>query len=291
MKLVSMKEILLQAKQGSYAVGQFNLNTLLWAVPILEAAQEESAPVIIASSDRLVDKLGGCKTIVATVKNLIEKLSISVPVVLHLDHATNVDRCKQAIDAGFTSVMIDGSSYPIKKNISLTKKVTEYARHYEVSVEAEVGTVGGSEDGIKGVVKYADIDECVQLVEETNVDALAAALGSVHGPYQGKPKLGFKEMEEISKRIDIPLVLHGGSGIPLNQIKKAINLGHSKINVNTECAQAWTNSIRSFLSNEENMNIYEPQLFLESAYEDVKKVVKEKIKDFGSTGKAKILST
>lgn len=281
-----MKQMLINAKNESYAVGQYNLNTLLWAIPILKSAESEQSPVIIGASDRLIENLGGFKTIVSTVKELMEELSITVPVALHLDHGMSVDRCKQAIDAGFSSVMIDGSNYPIEKNISLTKEVTEYAKQFGVSVEAEVGSVGGTEDGMVGTVDYADVGECIRLVEETGVDALAAALGSVHGRYKGEPKFGFKEMEEISKQTNVPLVLHGGSGIPVNQIKKAIKLGHAKINVNMESANAWTNSIREYLKDEQNDEVYEPQLFLSTAYEAIEKIVKSKIQDFGTSKKA-----
>ena len=285
MNLVSMKNMLLKAKTYQYAVGQFNLNTLLWAVPILKAAEEKRAPVILATSDRLVDNLGGFSTIVATVRSLLKELSITVPVSLHLDHAQSVKRCKQAIQAGYTSVMIDASQKPIVENIALTKEVVKFATYYNVTVEAEVGVVGGVEDGSKGNVKYADPNECLQLVEETGIDALAAALGSVHGPYRGLPKLGFREMEEIRSLVDVPLVLHGASGIPDEQIKRAIKLGHAKINVNTECAQAWTNSIRNFVSKSENITVYEPNLYLNDAYEAVKQVVKQKIDIFMATNR------
>lgn len=219
MAFVSMKELLEDAKREQYAVGQFNINGLQWTKAILQAAQKEQSPVIIAASDRLVDYLGGFKTIAAMVGALMEEMAITVPVVLHLDHGSSAERCRQAIDAGFSSVMIDGSHQPIDENIAMTKEVTDYAAKHDVSVEAEVGTVGGMEDGLVGGVRYADITECERIVKETNIDALAAALGSVHGKYQGEPNLGFKEMEAISRMTDIPLVLHGASGIPQDQIK------------------------------------------------------------------------
>lgn len=283
-----MKQILSDAKENSYAIGQYNINTLLWMTPILEASEEKQAPVIIATSDRMVDALGGFSTVAATLNELLKELSITVPVVLHLDHASCAERCKKAIDAGYSSVMIDGSSLPIDENIALTKRVTNYAELFGVSVEAEVGSVGGVEDGQYGEVKYADISDCIRITKEAKIDALAAALGSVHGPYKGEPKLGFTEMESISKAIEIPLVLHGGSGIPINQIRKAIELGHAKINVNTECAQAWTNSIRNYFKKEENNKEYMPNSFLKPAYESIKKVVKQKIVDFETGEKAKL---
>ncbi|MDT8859240.1 class II fructose-1,6-bisphosphate aldolase [Alkalihalobacillus sp. MEB130] len=284
MALVSMKEMLQQAKVGNYAVGQYNINSLQWAQAILQAAEEERGPVIVAASDRLVDYLGGFKTIAAMVKALVEEMEITVPVALHLDHGMNVERCKQAIDAGFTSVMIDGSHYTIEENIAMTKEVVDYARTHNVSVEAEVGTVGGMEDGLIGGVKYADPYECVRLVEETGVDALAAALGSVHGPYQGEPQLGFDEMKQISEMTGIPLVLHGGSGIPDYQIKKAIELGHAKINVNTECLQAWAKAVREVLLNDSD--IYDNRAITTPGKEAIIATVKEKMREFNTSNKA-----
>ncbi|MFD2215567.1 class II fructose-1,6-bisphosphate aldolase [Metabacillus endolithicus] len=289
MALVSMEQMLLMAKEGKYAVGQFNLNSLQWAQAILQAAEEEQSPVIVAASDRLVDYLGGFKTIAAMVKALIEEMSITVPVALHLDHGISVGRCKKAIDAGFTSVMIDGSHFTIEENIQMTKQVVEYAHARLVSVEAEVGTVGGMEDGLVGGVRYADPDECVQLVEETGVDALAAALGSVHGPYQGEPKLGFAEMKIISELTGVPLVLHGGSGIPLYQIHQAIELGHAKINVNTECLQAWTEAVRDKLNSD--LNVYDHRAITTPGKEAIVETVKEKMREFQSSGKVVDVTT
>lgn len=280
MGLVSMKEMLLKAKNEGYAVAQFNMNTLLWAKAILEAAEEMRSPVIVASSDRLVDYLGGYSVIASTVKAFVNEMRITVPVALHLDHGTSVEHCKKAINAGYTSVMIDGSRHSIEKNIAMTREVVEYARKHGVSVEAEVGTVGGSEDGLVSGIQYADPDHCERLVKETGVDALAAALGSVHGPYRGEPKLGFAQMKQISGMTDIPLVLHGGSGIPDVQIQKAIGLGHAKINVNTESAQAWTQTVREIVGKDKT--IYEVRKILEPAHEAIKKTVKEKVKLFGS---------
>ena len=282
MPLVSMKGILQRAKEEQYAVGHYNLNSLQWAIPILQAAEEERAPVILASSDRLVDRLGGFRTIAAVIRELVREMSSTVPVVLHLDHAQSVDRCKRAMEAGYTSVMIDGSKYPIDENIAMTREVTEYARAYGVSVEAEVGIVGGSEDGMEGSIRYADPGECLRMVKEAQIDALAAALGSVHGPYRGEPRLNFERMKEISERTDVPLVLHGGSGLPDDQIQRAIRLGHAKINVNTECAQAWTDAVRDFLTDENNARVYEPQVILKPAHEAIKRTVKEKIRLFGT---------
>lgn len=281
--LVSMNEMLTKAKDGKYAVGQFNINSFQWADAILEAAEEEQSPVILASTDRLVDYLGGFKLISTVIHKLVEVKNITVPVSLHLDHGSSVERCIEAIDAGYTSVMIDGSHYPIDKNIAMTKKVSEYAKHYGVSVEAEVGTVGGNEDGLIGGIQYADPSECVRIVKETDIDCLAAALGSVHGPYQGEPKLGFDEMKEISELTNIPLVLHGGSGIPLHQLHKAIELGHAKINVNTECLQAWAAAVRNVLTNDSE--VYDARTILTPGKEAVKQTVKIKIREFKSNNR------
>ncbi len=270
--------MVLKAKDGQYAIGHFNINGLLWTQAILQAAEEEQAPVILAASDRIIDKLGGFKAIVGMVNGLLTEMSISVPVALHLDHGRTVERCKEAIDAGFTSVMIDGSHYPIDKNIAMTKQVVEYAKANGVSVEAEVGTVGGMEDGLIGGIQYADPNECLRLVNEAGIDALAAALGSVHGQYQGEPKLGFSEMKYISELTNIPLVLHGGSGIPDYQIKKAIKYGHAKINVNTECILAWAKAIRTVLINDSK--VHDPWAILTPGKEAIKTTVKAKMKEF-----------
>jgi 6-phospho-5-dehydro-2-deoxy-D-gluconate aldolase len=282
--LVPMGEMLLKAKEGKYAVGHFNVNSYQWAEAILAAAEEEESPVIVASSDKLIDYLGGFKTIATMVNRIIEQKGITVPVALHLDHGQSVEHCKAAIDAGYTSVMLDGSHLPIEENISLTKEVKSYAAQYGVSVEAEIGSVGGQEDGMIGGIMYANPEECLRIVNEAGIDALAAALGSVHGPYQGEPKLGFAEMKQISDLTDIPLVLHGGSGIPGYQLKKAIELGHAKINVNTECLQAWTKAVRQVLENDSH--VYDARAILIPGMEAVKETVKAKIREFGSSCKA-----
>ncbi|MED1468527.1 class II fructose-1,6-bisphosphate aldolase [Bacillus salipaludis] len=282
--LVPMKEMLFKAKEGGYAVGQFNINGLHWVQATLQAAEEERSPIILAASDRLVDYLGGFGMVAAMVKEQVKRMDITVPVALHLDHGRSVESCKQAIDAGFTSVMIDGSHLPIDENIAMTKQVVEYARAFGVSVEAEVGTVGGNEDGLIGGIHYADPNECLRIVKEAEIDALAAALGSVHGPYQGEPKLGFAEMKQISDMTGIPLVLHGGSGIPEYQIEKAIALGHAKINVNTECIQAWTNAVRVFLDTDQK--VYDPRTILTPGKDAIVETIKEKIRLFKSNQKA-----
>jgi len=281
---VSMKEMLETAKENSYAVGQFNMNNFQWVQATLKAAEEEKSPVIIASSESIVDYLGGFNLIVTTVHKMMEEMNITVPVALHLDHSLSVERCKEAIDAGYSSVMFDGSKLPIDENIKFTKEVVEYAKPKGVSVEAEIGSVGGNEDGLVGEVIYADPQACLRLVEETQINALAPALGSVHGPYKGEPKLGFAEMKEISDLTDIPLALHGASGLPEDQIQKSIELGHAKVNVNTECSQAWAQTIREILTNDQEL--YNPKSILIPAMEAVREVVKDKMRLFGSANKA-----
>lgn len=284
MPIVSMTEMLKKALAGKYAVGQFNINNLEWTQAILKAAEAEKSPVILGVSEGAAKYMGGFTTVVKMTEGLVEDLKITVPVAIHLDHGSSFDSCKAAIDAGFSSVMIDGSHHPIDENVAMTKKVVDYAHAKGVSVEAEVGTVGGTEDGVTGGINYADPNECLRIVKEAEVDALAAALGSVHGPYSGEPKLGFDEMKEISDLTGAPLVLHGGSGIPEHQIKKAIELGHSKINVNTECQIVWTAAVREKLATDDK--VYDPRKVIGPGVDAIIKTVTEKIQEFGSNGKA-----
>ncbi|WP_068673827.1 class II fructose-1,6-bisphosphate aldolase [Oceanobacillus sp. Castelsardo] len=284
MPLVSMKEMLEKGKENGYAVGQFNINNLEYIQAILQAAEEEKSPVILGVSEGAGKYMGGFNVVVAMVKSLMESYGTTVPVAIHLDHGSSFAKCAEAIHAGFTSVMIDASHDPIDENIATTKKVTELAHIHGVSVEAEVGTVGGEEDGVIGGIMYADVNECKRLVTETGVDCLAPALGSVHGPYQGEPNLGFKEMEEILNAVQVPLVLHGGTGIPTKDIQKAISLGTAKINVNTENQMAQTAAVRKTL--EEKTELYDPRKYLGPGTEAIKETVKGKMREFGSTGKA-----
>ena len=229
--------------------------------------------------------MGGFDVVVGMVKGLVKDLGITVDVAIHLDHGSSFESCKKAIDAGFTSVMIDGSHHPIDENIKMTKEVVDYAHARGVSVEAEVGTVGGNEDGVIGGIKYADLNECVRLVKEADVDALAPALGSVHGPYQGEPVLGFVEMEAIGKATDKPLVLHGGTGIPDDKIRRAIACGTCKINVNTECQLAFNKLLREFGADEKNAKVYDPRKILGPASKGIAAAVNEKINVFGTANK------
>ena len=284
MPLVSMKDMLNKALEGKYAVGQFNINNLEWTQAILGAAEEEKSPVILGVSEGAARHMGGFYTVVKMVEGLIHDMKITVPVAIHLDHGSSFDKCKEAIDAGFTSVMIDDSHSPIEKNIETTKKVVEYAHSKGVSVEAEVGMVGGQEDDVVGDVMYAKLDDCVRIVKETGIDTLAPALGSVHGPYKGEPNLGFKEMEEIRDAVKLPLVLHGGTGIPTHDIKKSISLGTSKINVNTENQIAFAKVVREVLA--AKPDAYDPRTFIQPGREAIKQTVIGKIREFGSNNKA-----
>ncbi|SFC70485.1 6-phospho-5-dehydro-2-deoxy-D-gluconate aldolase [Alkalibacterium subtropicum] len=283
-RLVSMTEMLNKALDGKYAVGQFNINNLEWTQAILQAAQEEKSPVILGVSEGAAKYMGGFKVVTAMVNALMETMDITVPVAVHLDHGSSLETCTAAIEAGFTSVMIDNSKFPIEENIQATKKVVEFAHSKGVSVEAEVGTVGGTEDGITGGVMYADPEECKRMVEEAKIDALAAALGSVHGDYEGEPKLGFDEMKEISELTGAPLVLHGGSGIPTHQIEKAIEYGHTKINVNTELQQVWAKRTREVIANDDK--VYDPRKIVGPGKENITATTKAKMQEFGSSNKA-----
>ncbi|NHM30115.1 class II fructose-bisphosphate aldolase [Neobacillus terrae] len=285
MPLVSMTEMLQKAKAEGYAVGQFNLNNLEFTQAILQAAQAENSPVILGVSEGAGRYMGGFKTVVKMVEGLMEDYKVTVPVAIHLDHGSSFEKCKEAIDAGFTSVMIDASHHPFEENIEITSKVVEYAHSKGVSVEAELGTVGGQEDDVvaDGVI-YADPKECEELVKRTGIDCLAPALGSVHGPYKGEPNLGFKEMEEIGNITGLPLVLHGGTGIPTKDIQKSVSLGTAKINVNTENQIASAKAVREVLAAKPNE--YDPRKYLGPARDAIKETVTGKMREFGSAGRA-----
>jgi fructose-bisphosphate aldolase class II len=280
-----MKEMLIKARAGKYAIGQFNINNLEWTLAILDEAEALQAPVILGVSSGAAKYMGGFNVIVGMVKGLMSDRHITVPVALHLDHGDGFDICKAAIDAGFTSVMIDASHHPLDENIEITKKVVDYAHARGVSVEAELGRVGGQEDHVVAETMYAIPEECQLLVKETGIDCLAPALGSVHGPYKGEPKLGFKEMAYINDLIKLPLVLHGGSGIPDFQLVMAIERGTAKVNVNTELQQEWTAVVRSVLAKDEK--VYDPRKIIGPGIAAIRKVVKAKCDVFGCIGKAK----
>ncbi|WP_304459288.1 class II fructose-bisphosphate aldolase [Alicyclobacillus sendaiensis] len=283
MGLVSMDFLLRDAQAENYAVGQFNVNGFEWFEGVLTAAEAEHSPVILGVSDRLVDYLGGFRAIFQTATAYMNRFEVTIPCVLHLDHAHTFERCAEAVDAGFTSVMIDGSHLPFEENVKLTSRVVEYAHAHQVSVEGEVGRVGGVEDGEASEMRNADPDECVEFVSRTGVDALAAALGSVHGFYEN-PQIDFASLRSIARRVSTPLVLHGGSGISGESLAEAIRSGYSKVNVNTDCLIAWRDAIKCFL--EDHPHIYEPYTILHKGSEAIYQVVRLKIQEFGSSRKA-----
>jgi len=278
--LVNGRKILQDAKLGKYAVPQFNINNLEWTRNILEECQELNAPVILGVSEGAAKYMGGYKVISAMVKALIEELNITIPVCLHLDHGSSFEVCKKAIDAGFTSVMIDASKHGLEENINITKEVVEYAHKFDVTVEAEVGHIGGTEDNVTGTSTNATLEDCLALVNGTNIDSLAPALGSVHGLYKGEPNLDFETMAKINENLTIPLVLHGGTGIPDYDIKKAISCGISKININTELQIAWHEAVKKFVL--ENPNAYDPRKVIGSGKDSMKASIKAKIEMFNN---------
>ncbi|MBB6453925.1 fructose-bisphosphate aldolase class II [Salirhabdus euzebyi] len=287
MPLVSMKEMLEDAKESGYAVGQFNMNNLEYAQAILQAAEEENSPVILGVSEGAARYMGGFGVAVAIVESLMIEYGTTVPVAIHLDHGSSFEKCAEAIHAGFTSVMIDGSHYPLEENIALTKKVVELAHIHGVSVEAELGRIGGQEDDLivdDAEAAYAIPAECKQLIEETNVDCFAPALGSVHGPYKGEPNLGFDRMEEVFNITNVPLVLHGGTGIPTKDIQRAISLGTAKVNVNTENQISQTKAVREALN--AKPDLYDPRKYLGPGTEAIKQTVIGKMREFGSSNRA-----
>lgn len=283
MPFVTVKEILQDARKGSYAVGTFNTNNMEIVQAIVEAAVEENSPVILQASQGAL-KYAGIEYITAMVKAAAEIAPI--PIALHLDHGTSFEQIVKCIRYGFTSVMIDGSKYPLEENIRITKKVVEIAGAVGVSVEAELGKIGGTEDDISVSEKEAymtDPQEAVRFVKETGIDSLAIAIGTAHGPYKGEPKLDFDRLEKISSLVDIPLVLHGASGVPEDSIRKAVERGICKINIDTDIRQAFARAVREFL--EKNPKEYDPRKILGPAKEEMKKVIREKIRLFGSSGK------
>lgn len=281
---MNMEEMLKKAQSGKYAVPQFNVNNLEWAKFILEECEANKSPVILGISEGAIKYMGGYKTVANMLKALISDLKITIPVAIHLDHGSSVESCLSAISAGFSSVMIDASRNSLDLNIELTSKVVKVAHKYSVTVESEVGTISGSEDGITGSETFATIEECMAMYNKTKIDALAPALGSVHGLYKGEPNLQFKRMVEISNKIPTPLVLHGGSGIPDDKIREAINCGITKINVNTELQIAWAKDVRHFLATDSRT--YDPRKIIKAGEKGLKKTVREKILLFGSNEKA-----
>ena len=286
--LVSAKEILKKAKEGHYAVGQFNINNLEWAKAILLTAEEMKSPVILGVSEGAGKYMCGYKTIVGMVNGMIEGLGITVPVAIHLDHGS-YEGAYKCIEAGFSSVMFDGSHYPIEENIAKTKELVAVCNEKGLSLEAEVGSIGGEEDGVVGAGEVASPDEC-KMIADLGVTMLAAGIGNIHGKYPANwAGLNFDVLAKISEKVgDMPLVLHGGTGIPEDMIKKAISLGVSKINVNTECQLAFAAATRKYVEAGKDLEGkgFDPRKLLAPGVEAIKATVREKIELFGSAGKA-----
>ena len=286
--LVSAKEMLTKAKEGHYAVGQFNINNLEWTKAILLTAQEMNSPVILGVSEGAGKYMCGYKTIVGMVNGMIEGLGITVPVALHLDHGS-YEGAKACIEAGFSSVMFDGSHYPIEENIEKTKELVKLTNELGLSLEAEVGSIGGEEDGVVGAGECADPDEC-KMIADLGVTMLAAGIGNIHGKYPANwPGLSFDTLDAIQQKTgSMPLVLHGGTGIPADMIKKAIDLGVSKINVNTECQLAFAAATRKYVEEGKDLTGkgFDPRKLLAPGTDAIKATVREKIELFGSANKA-----
>ncbi len=286
--LVSAKEMLEKARAGKYAVGQFNINNLEWTKSILLTAQELNSPVILGVSEGAGKYMTGFKTVAAMVSAMIDELNITVPVALHLDHGT-YEGCYKCIKAGFSSIMFDGSHYPIEENIDKTKELVKIAHAMGLSLEAEVGSIGGEEDGVVGMGECADPNEC-KAIADLGIDFLAAGIGNIHGKYPANWQgLTFEVLENVKKAVgDMPLVLHGGTGIPADMIKKAISLGVAKINVNTECQLSFAAATRKYVEEGKDLQGkgFDPRKLLAPGAEAIKATVKEKMELFGSVGKA-----
>ena len=286
--LVSAKEMLDKAKAGHYAVGQFNINNLEWTKAILLTAKENRSPVILGVSEGAGKYMGGYHAVVGMVNGLLKDLDIDVPVALHLDHGS-FDGCYKCIEAGFSSIMFDGSHYPINENIEKTTELVKAAHGKGISIEAEVGSIGGEEDGVVGMGECADPNECKQIAD-LGVDFLAAGIGNIHGKYPANWKgLSFETLDAVQQKTgDLPLVLHGGTGIPADMIKKAITLGVAKINVNTECQLSFADATRKYIEAGKDLEGkgFDPRKLLAPGFEAIKATVKEKMELFGSVGQA-----
>lgn len=286
--LVSAKDMLEKAKAGKYAVGQFNINNLEWTKSILATAQELKSPVILGVSEGAGKYMTGYKTVVGMVNGMLEEMKITVPVALHLDHGS-YEGCLKCVEAGFSSIMFDGSHYPIEENIQKTTELVKICKEKGLSLEAEVGSIGGEEDGVIGMGECADPNEC-KAIADLGVTMLAAGIGNIHGKYPANWKgLSFETLAAVSEKVgDMPLVLHGGTGIPEDMIKKAISLGVAKINVNTECQLSFAAATRKYIEAGKDLEGkgFDPRKLLAPGAEAIKATVKEKMELFGSVGKA-----
>lgn len=286
--LVTAKEMLEKAVAGHYAVGQFNINNLEWTKAILTTAQELNSPVILGVSEGAGKYMAGYKTVVGMVNGMMEELNITVPVALHLDHGS-YEGCLKCVEAGFSSIMFDGSHYPIEENIAKTKELVKICADHNMSLEAEVGSIGGEEDGVIGMGECADPNEC-KAIADLGVTMLAAGIGNIHGKYPANWKgLDFDALAKTKELIgDLPLVLHGGTGIPADMIQKAISLGVAKINVNTECQLYFQEATRKYIEEGKDLEGkgFDPRKLLAPGFEAIKVIVKEKMELFGSINKA-----
>jgi fructose-bisphosphate aldolase class II len=286
--LVSAKKMLNDAKAGKYAVGQFNINNLEWTKAILLTAEELKSPVILGVSEGAGKYMCGFKTVASMVSAMIEELKISVPVALHLDHGT-YEGCLKCVEAGFSSIMFDGSHYPIDENVEKTKALVKLCEEKGMSLEAEVGSIGGEEDGVVGMGECADPDEC-KMISDLGVTMLAAGIGNIHGKYpENWQGLSFETLAKVEEKVgDMPLVLHGGTGIPADMIKRAISLGVAKINVNTECQLTFAAATRKYIEDGKDLSGkgFDPRKLLAPGVEAIRQTVREKMELFGSIGKA-----
>ena len=291
--LVNATEMLKKAKAGHYAVGQFNINNLEWTKAILLTAQELNSPVILGVSEGAGKYMTGYKTVVGMVNGMMEELNITVPVALHLDHGS-YEGCLKCVEAGFSSIMFDGSHYPIEENVAKTKELVKIVAEHGMSLEAEVGSIGGEEDGVVGMGECADPQEC-KMVADLGIDFLAAGIGNIHGPYpENWSGLHLDHLQKLTEAVpNFPIVLHGGSGIPDDQIQAAIKLGVAKVNVNTECQIAFANATRKFVAEYEaneaeydKKKLFDPRKFLKPGFEAITEAVEERIDVFGSANKA-----
>jgi len=288
--IVNAKEMLKKAAAGKYAVAAINVNNLEWTKAVLTTAQEQNSPVILGVTGGAAKWMAGFPTIAAMAKAMDKALGITVPVAIHLDHGS-YEQCKECIDAGFTSIMFDGSHYPFAENVTKTKEMITLAHKNDMSIEAEVGSIGGEEDGVVGMGEIADPEEC-RIIAELGIDFLAAGIGNIHGQYPDNWKgLAFDALEEIQKvTFGIPLVLHGGTGIPEDMIQKSISLGVAKINVNTECQLAFAKGTRKYIEEKNDLDMakkgFDPRKLLKPGYDAIMQTVKEKMELFGSVGKA-----
>ena len=279
---MNFRDLLLKAKNEKFAIPQFNINNLEWAKYILEVCEEEKSPVFLGVSSGAAKYMGGFNVVVGMVRGLIKDLNITVPVMIHLDHATTFELCKEAVDAGFDSIMFDGSKLDYEENIKITNEVKKYSKGQ--LLEAEIGKIGGEEDGLANELMFTTLEEAEDFISKTDIDMLAPALGSVHGIYKGEPNIKTDVMKDISSKTNMPLVLHGGSGIPEETLKEAVRCGITKANFNTELQLGWHEDVLKFV--ESNKEVYDPRKVISSGEQGLKKVAREYIRILGSGGKA-----